>query len=65
MNDHIINESSNTKLLDYVGLIINYLRKRGVGSLRGIRRVSLFEASNSVVARGLGQADDKNESIGW
>ena len=31
VNDHIINESSNTKLLDYVGLIINYLRKRRVG----------------------------------
>ena len=35
------------------------------GGSRGIRRVSLFEAYNSVVARVLGQADGKmNEAVG-
>ena len=29
--DHIINERRNTNLLDYMGLIINYLGKRRVG----------------------------------
>ena len=31
MNNHIIDERSNTKLLEYVVIIINYLRKRSVG----------------------------------
>ena len=45
-----------TKLLDYMDLIINDLKKRRrEGGSRGIRRVSLFEASNSVMSRGLGQ----------
>ena len=36
-----------------------------MGGSRGIRRVYLIEASNSVVARGLGQADGKmNEVVG-
>ena len=40
-----------TKILDYVGLVIIFLRKSRMGGLeRGIR-VSLFEASKSVVAR--------------
>ena len=55
---------SNTKLLEYMGLIINYLKKRRMGYSRGIRQVSLFESSNSFVARGLGKADGKNESSG-
>ena len=40
------------KILDYMGLIINYLIKRGVGGIeRNYIWVSLFEAYNSVVAR--------------
>ena len=31
-----------------------------MGDSRGSRRVSLFEAHNSVMARELGQADEKN-----
>ena len=58
-------ESINTQLLDNGGLIINYLGNRRVGGSRGIRRVYLIEASNSVVDRGLGQADGKmNEAVG-
>ena len=54
------------KLLDYMALIINYLKNRRVGGGSiGVVWVSLFEAYNSVVARILGQADGKNESSGW
>ena len=31
--DHIFNEKKDYKKLDYVGLIINHLRKRRVGGL--------------------------------
>ena len=33
--------------------------------LIGIIRIYLFEESASVMARGLGKTDGKNESIGW
>ena len=52
-------------LLDHVVLIIHYLKKIGWGGLRGVIRVSLFEASNSVVSRGLSQSDGKmNQAVG-
>ena len=56
-----LRKRSNTMLLDYVGLIINYLKKRRVGDLRVIRQVSLFEASNSDVDMGSDKAYGKNE----
>ena len=52
----------NTKLLDYMGLLVHYFRKRRVwGGSIGIRQVSLLEAYNSVVVRVLGQTDGRNE----
>ena len=41
--------------MDYVGLIIMFLKKSGVDYSRGIRQVSLFEAYKSVLARRFGQ----------
>ena len=41
--DNITKKSRTTKLLDYVDLIIYYLRKRVMVGLIGIRQVYLFE----------------------
>ena len=52
--------------MDYMALMLNYLKKRrvcvwGGEELIEIRQAYLFEASNSVVAKGLGKSDVKNE----
>ena len=57
----LLRKRCTTDILYYIDLIINYLNKRRVGGdSRGIRQVYLFEVSDSVVARGLGQPDVKN-----
>ena len=48
-----------------MGLIINHLKKRKVGVFDRDIWLSLFEEYNSVLDRGLGQADGKNEYSGW
>ena len=42
---------STTNILDYMGLIINYLRNRRVGVLERDYTGIIFEASDSVLAR--------------
>ena len=57
----LLRKRCTTDILYYIDLIINYLNKRRVGGdSMGIRQVYLFEVSDSVVARGLGQPDVKN-----
>ena len=47
--------------MDYVDLVINYLRKSSVGVLERDYMDTLFEVYTSVVARRLNKADGKNE----
>ena len=49
------------KLLDYVVLILNNLKKSRVRVLRGNIRAPLFGTSNLIVVRVLDQANEKNE----
>ena len=56
---------SNKIIFDYMGLIVNYLKKKKIWGSRGVIQIFLFEAYNSVLARVFSQADGKNESSGW
>ena len=49
----MLGKRSNTKQLDYIALILNYFKNTRVRGSIGHIQVSIFEASNWVVARGL------------
>ena len=66
MKDNIIEEKEDYEAIGLHGFYYKLFEEWdcGGGSI-GIRRVSLFDASISVLAGRLGQAYGKNKSSGW